>query len=453
LYSGRLIAGKIASMPPFSQTAYLLAALCFFWGCSNSGGIPGKSTDSSLQEINFPTPIPSPKEVSSPTVGAVTENPTPTDTPEPLEYVVEETHGTVLLVQNGKPEPVTLEEEETVEQGDEIITKENSKAILSLDENTLIHLGPNSDLHITDLGPNETNGFISRVELVGGNILSEVEKLSDSQSTFEVTSGGVVCGVRGTSFEVQKQGQEVQTNTFRGVVEMKKDRYVQKITANEHLSFSFRRKSFLGKRRINEQERGRFQNWNVQLGGLKKKARERKSLMESVKRLPPAEKSKILEQMRQAPPRQRFQALRRAVKKENVSSPQRPGENISSARPQDQVRPGQAGKANQKEKPNLKIRKPQNRANPRSFGQNGNKIQNRLKPDPRNINKPSAQPRVSSKPQNPVSRTKPSNGPKHIAPRREFQVPRPQNKKLQTQNRQAKKPKEIDKDKKRENQK
>ena len=401
----------------FSQTTCLLAALCFFWGCSNSGGVPGKSSDSSLQEINFPTPIPSPPIPANPTTGAVAEavdQPTPTDTPEPLEYVVEEIHGTVLLVQNGKPEPVNLEEEETVQQGDEIITKENSKATLSLDENTLIHLGPNSDLHITDLGPNETNGFISRMELVGGNILSEVEKLSDSQSTFEVTSGGVVCGVRGTSFEVQKQGQEVQANTFRGVVEMKKDRYVQKIKANEHLSFSFRRKSFLGKRRINEQERGRFQNWNVQLGGLKKKARERRSLMESIKRLPPTEKTRILSQMRQAPPRQRFQALRHAVRKEGVSSSPasapRPSEKVPQAHPQGRVRPGRTGNGNQGGKPGSKIRNHPPPTHPKPSGPIQNKIQNQV----------------------PQSKHKIPNGPKRIAPRREFHVPHPQSKHLST---------------------
>lgn len=291
--------------------SFLLFALCLPWACSNSGGA-GKTQ--ALQEIDFPTPTPPPltTPVSMP-ITLTAEEPTPTDTPEPMEYVVEEAKGTVLLVQNGYPEPVTLEEEETVAAGDEIITKGDSQATLSLDENTLIRLGPDSDLHITDLKPNETDGFISRMELVGGKIMSEVEKLSDSKSTFEVTSGGVVCGVRGTAFEVQKQGQEVQTNTYRGVVEMKKGHYIQKIKANEHLSFSFKKKSFLGKRRINTQEMGRYHAWNAKLGGFQQKALERRKLMNSLKQLSPEEKSRVLKQMKETPPHQRLQALRHAV--------------------------------------------------------------------------------------------------------------------------------------------
>jgi hypothetical protein len=120
---------------------------------------------------------------------------------------------------------------------------------------------------------------------------------------------------------VQKQGQEVQANTFRGAVVMKKDHYAQKLKANEHLSFSFRKRSFLGKRKLNTQEMGRYHTWNAKLGGFQQKTGERRKLMNSLNQLSPEEKSKVLSKMKQAPPRQRLKALRRAVNKERASEP------------------------------------------------------------------------------------------------------------------------------------
>ncbi len=296
---------------------FCLAALSLLWGCSGSGSV-GK--DQTFQEIAFPTPTTTTLPSPTPTSITLAGEPTPADTPEPLEYVVEEAKGTVLLVQNGKALPVALEEEETVQEGDEIITKENSQATLSLDENTLIRLGPDSDLRLTKLGPNETNGFISRLELIGGKILSEVENLTASQSTFEVNAGGVVCGVRGTAFEVLKQGQEVHTSTFHGLVEMRKGRFIQKIKANQHLAFSFKRGSFLGKRTLNEQEKARYSDWNRHLVSYKQKAVERKQLLESLNRLSPLEKSRVLDQMRQVPHRQRLKVLNHTLHKRATTS-------------------------------------------------------------------------------------------------------------------------------------
>jgi predicted secreted protein len=331
--------------------------------------------------------------------------------------VVEEAKGTVLLVQNGNPQPVTLEEEETVEQGDEIITKENSQATLSLDENTLIRLGPDSDLHITALGPNETNGFISRLELAGGKIMSEVEHLADRQSTFEVNAGGVVCGVRGTAFEVEKQGQEVRTNTFRGVVEMKKDHYIQKVKANEHLSFSFRKHSFLGKRKINQQEMGNYHSWNVKLGGYQQKARERKGFMNSLKQLPFEDRSNILKQMKQAPPRQRLQTLRRALQ---------PAGAHPSAQPARKFSPREKPVQRQGLQPKP-VHRPMNQGTNKIGGNKNHPTENKNGRPPKLKN--NGVPRTNQARPNPViRRPRPSSpkGSKQRGPKREFRVPKPQ---------------------------
>ncbi len=406
-------AGKITYMRFASLflSGILMSLLVLDGGCSLSG-----NKGPALQEIAFPTPTVQPFPTQTP--GAVTvtaAEPTPTDTPEPLEYVVEEAKGTVLLVQNGNPQPVALEEEEMVQQGDEIITKEDSQATLSLDENTLIRLGPDSDLHINALAPNETNGFISLLELAGGKIMSDVEHLADRQSSFEVTSGGVVCGVRGTAFEVEKQGQEVQTNTFRGVVEMKKDHYVQKVKANEHLAFSFRKKSFLGKRKVNSQEMGNYHAWNAKLGGYQKKARERRNMMESLNRLSPEDKSRILRQMKQVPPRQRFKALRHAVHPGNVISP---GHNTNRLSGNEKPSQRQAPLLKKLNRPMTQV---QNRGG-NGTHQEGN--QNGHSPMFKGNDK---RPLVKSKPQIRHPQYVTPNAPKKRGPKREFHVQHPQN--------------------------
>jgi hypothetical protein len=85
------------------------------------------------------------------------------------------------------------------------------------------------------------------------------------------------------------------------------------VKANQHLAFSFRKKSFQGKRALNAQEKGRFQTWVAKKSAYQEKVRNRQAMRKSLDRMPPEEKSKILRQMKQAPACQRIQALKRAV--------------------------------------------------------------------------------------------------------------------------------------------
>jgi hypothetical protein len=365
------------------KITFMLSKLFFFpwffifilllpWACSNSGGA-GKPEG--FQEITLITPtVTVPPTPSSEAPAAVAEMATPTDTPEPLEYIVEEAKGSVLLIQKGKAEPVTLEEEEEVQEGDEIITRENSQATLSLDENTLIRLGPDSDLRLTALQPNESNGFISRMELVGGKILSEVENLAASHSTFEVNAGGVVCGVRGTEFEVQKQGQEVHTDTFKGQVEMAKGGIKRMVKANQHLAFSFRKKSFQGRRALNAQEKGRFQSWVAQKNHFQERVRSRQAMRESLNRMPLEQRSKILQRMKQAPARQRFKVLKREVSQKGERKEKQKIQRQVGKKPAHPSGPAQKTKPGKKEArfkhpqpaPHPKIAKPAPRSKPNS---------------------------------------------------------------------------------------
>jgi len=209
--------------------------------------------------MELPTPVvsPTPIVVASSLTSTV---PTPTDTPA-LDYTIEDIKGTGLILTGDDTIPESAVEGESVEPGDELITKDYSEMTLALNDNTMVHLSANSQIKVTDLTPNATQGFSSRIELILGNILSEVEKLNESKSSFEIEAGGVVCAVRGTGFEVQKQGDYIGTKTYHGAVEMQKDGQTQVVKENEHSTFNLKNASFLPKRHLSPAEKSHYQNW------------------------------------------------------------------------------------------------------------------------------------------------------------------------------------------------
>ena len=251
-----------------------LAALAAFvlgsWSCSK------KQSDIEIS-IGTPTPVTSPVAAAVVTPNATNAlsfaMPSPTVTPEPMEYEVEDIQGTVLALFDGEAGPETVEEGETLESGDSLITKSGSQATLSLNDVTAVHVSESTTVRIADLEPNASQGFISRLELTAGKVLSEVEKLDESQSTFEVESGGVICGVRGTAFEVQNQDGQVQTNTFHGAVEVAQGEQSQLVRGGEHSAFSFAKKAFLAKRKLNAAENRRYSAW----GKIYKRARAKRA--------------------------------------------------------------------------------------------------------------------------------------------------------------------------------
>jgi hypothetical protein len=213
------------------------------------------------EEMPLPTPIPTATPI-------VTITPTTVDTPQPtatatptLEYSIEDIKGTGLILLVDATVPESAAEGESVQVGDALITKDNSEITLALNDNTLVHIEADTQIRVADLASNNSQGFTSRIELLMGNILSEVEKLNESQSSFEIAAGGVVCGVRGTAFEVQKQGDNVSTSTFHGNVEMEKDGHKQSVPAFEHSTFSLKNARFSAQRDLRPSEIKRYRTW------------------------------------------------------------------------------------------------------------------------------------------------------------------------------------------------
>jgi len=211
-------------------------------------------------EMKLPTPIPTSTPIALSPTAVTTEEPTPTTTPS-LQYSIEDIKGTALIIPAGSTIPETAEEGEAVETGDNLLTKEDSEITLALNDNTLIHIPADSQIRVVDLSPNTIHGFSSRIELILGNILSEVEKLNESKSSFEIEAGGVVCGVRGTAFEVQNRDGNVSTSTYHGVVVMKKGAHIQTVRTNDHSTFSLKQTHFLPQRSLTLAEKKRYKVW------------------------------------------------------------------------------------------------------------------------------------------------------------------------------------------------
>lgn len=181
---------------------------------------------------------------------------------EPMEYVIEDIQGNVQVLEEGAKNWEAAEEGQVVESGDEVKTGENSETTLMMQSDTSVHLSAGTDLKIDQIKANETGGFLSRLEVVAGNILADVKKhLEESHSSFEVESNGVVCGVRGTAFEVTAQGDTAQVATHEGSVAVGNGTESHIVDAG---NFSeFQKGKFRLQRKLGRKEIERFEKWRA----------------------------------------------------------------------------------------------------------------------------------------------------------------------------------------------
>ncbi len=115
----------------------------------------------------------------------------------------------------------TAKKEMTVFEGDRIIAGDDGKATLRLFDGSSLDISPKTEFVLSKIRKSDDNGKTLSFKLVVGQLLAAVEKLTTSNSSFEIEAGGVVCGVRGTKFSMQCDGKskpEVQLHVFEGVV-------------------------------------------------------------------------------------------------------------------------------------------------------------------------------------------------------------------------------------------
>lgn len=236
----------------------------------------------------------------------------------PTGYVLDQIKGTVLVLPQGASKPVTAEADQVVQIGDEITTNPGSEASLTFNGAAMVQLSGGSDLKVGDLARPNEKGFLSRLKLLGGQVLAQVEKMGKSHSVFEIESGGVVCGVRGTAFEVEKDGALVQTNTYEGVVEMDKEKFSQKVPAGKHSEFSTDKNLFLRQRILNDREEERYRNWQKYRELITRRQAEREAALKAFDALPQTDKTQLLERLQQIGGMDRFKVLRNMMRENNL---------------------------------------------------------------------------------------------------------------------------------------
>lgn len=127
-----------------------------------------------------------------------------------------------VLIQNDRTS-VDAKVNSRVYAGDTIITYENSRAIIALDDKqrSLIHVNPNTHVKFEKYLEKEK---VVELHLSEGTILNDIEDgpYKAENSHFEVKTPVAVVGVRGTAFIVKfdKNDSNTEVSTLRGEVQL-----------------------------------------------------------------------------------------------------------------------------------------------------------------------------------------------------------------------------------------
>ncbi len=179
--------------------------------------------------------------------------PTATGTPDakaklPILYVADAKGDVKVYVHNEKgevkkkkpsiPEPLGV--------ADRIVTGKDGHAFLQFREGGTVEVGPKSDVQVSEL--EEGKDFKAKFNLAFGRLKSIVRKLTTPSSKYEVESGGVVAGVRGTQFEVvaDPDTKQVRANTYEGTIFTSSDGVVQNVAKGFSLTVGAGGKGVMG---------------------------------------------------------------------------------------------------------------------------------------------------------------------------------------------------------------
>jgi hypothetical protein len=123
----------------------------------------------------------------------------------------------VTLVQKGSRKKA--EPPQAVSKDDRVVTGKDGFAYLKFKSGGTIELGPKSDVTVKQLKV-DPKTFQAKFKMATGRMRTLLKKLTGAKSSFEIEAGGVVCGVRGTTFEVDydKDKKTVATKTYEGSV-------------------------------------------------------------------------------------------------------------------------------------------------------------------------------------------------------------------------------------------
>ncbi len=107
-------------------------------------------------------------------------------------------------IRGGKGHKVReAKKDSTVIEGEKIVTSDNSTATLKLFDGSELKVSPKTEFGLTKLQKTSVQDKVIQFKLLVGKLFAQVKKLASAKSSFEIEAGGVVCGVRGTSYSVE----------------------------------------------------------------------------------------------------------------------------------------------------------------------------------------------------------------------------------------------------------
>lgn len=207
-----------------------------------------------ITEITELTRIPSVKAHGTPE-GPAKQTIVPEPEKQETFYVVEDLRGSAQILEYGSDRWQDASQEDMLGQGDEIRVGSKGQVTLTLDSETTVQLFENSRLIVSSLEPVGDGGMIMRLKLSAGRVITRLRKLLARGSEFQIEAADVVCGVRGTIFEVGFEGEVVQTATQEGVIEVSYASGVQRVSAGQFAAFRKGRRMALRKLKQKEQKR------------------------------------------------------------------------------------------------------------------------------------------------------------------------------------------------------
>lgn len=132
--------------------------------------------------------------------------------------VISDHNGSALVLSGGKWKPAEINM--PIYEGDAFRTKMDSFLEITFDDATIIKLGSNTDLKLSQMKRRE-NIATTVFSLIKGNFLAIVDKLKTQDSRFEVHTKMAIAAVKGTEFAVTANDSETNLGVFEGAVAFK----------------------------------------------------------------------------------------------------------------------------------------------------------------------------------------------------------------------------------------
>lgn len=134
---------------------------------------------------------------------------------------IEKLKGQAFLQKDGSTVWLQLVENTMIDEKVTIVTMEDSELKLKLDNNISVNVGEKTKLYIDSLKSKPKSETITEtgLKLLFGKVYSNINKKLETGAKYEIKSGSVVAGVRGTRFLVTNlQGGRVEIKVYEGFV-------------------------------------------------------------------------------------------------------------------------------------------------------------------------------------------------------------------------------------------